>query len=103
MCKRLVAACIALSLLPIVALAQPLSDRVPADAIIYIGWNGAQNLGASYEQSRFKALLDDSNIPALFEDLMPRVIQRLSMEDKEAAEVLQKVSDVAGPVWRHPT
>ena len=102
MCRRL-SACVAVLLFPLVALGQPLSDRVPADAIIYVGWNGTGNLGASYDQSRFKALLEESNIPELFEDLIPRVIQRVAVEDKQAAEVLQKVSDVAGPVWRHPT
>jgi prepilin-type processing-associated H-X9-DG protein len=106
MCRRLAAAaatCVALFLVPMVALGQPLSDRVPADAIIYVGWNGTSNLGASYDQSRFKALLDDSNIPELFNDLVPRVIQRVAIEDQQAAAVLQKISDVAGPVWRHPT
>ena len=106
MCRRLSAAAaafVALFLVPIVALGQPLSDRVPADAIIYVGWNGTSNLGASYDQSRFKALLEESNIPELCNDLMPRIIQRVAIEDQQAAAVLQKISDVATPVWRHPT
>ena len=28
------------------AVAQPLADRVPSDAIIYVGWRGSENPGA---------------------------------------------------------
>ena len=102
MCRRL-SACVAVLLFPLVAVGQPLSDRIPADAIIYVGWQGSENVGASFDKSRFKALLDESNIPALLENLLPQIIQRVAMEDKQAAEVLQRVSNLAGPMWRHPT
>ena len=46
----------ALSIIPL-ANAQPLADRVPADALLYFGWSGSENIGATYDQSRLKAVL----------------------------------------------
>src|SRR5690606_19055416 len=31
------------------AQAQPLADRVPADALVYVGWQGAAHLGAGFD------------------------------------------------------
>ena len=60
-----------------VARAQPLADLVPADAIIYVGWVGTGSMGAKYETSHFKAVLDASNVPAVFETLLPQFVQRV--------------------------
>ena len=42
------------------ASAQPLADRVPADALVYIGWAGSQNLGPAYDASHLKAVAASS-------------------------------------------
>ena len=90
-------------LLPTLASAQPLSDRVPSDAIIYLAWQGADKLPASYDQSRTKALLDASGFPRVFNQMLPAAIQRLAKEDKRAADDITAFLSVAGPMWRHPT
>lgn len=43
MLKNLIAILVAV-LAPSLALAQPLAGRVPADAIVYIGWQGSQSM-----------------------------------------------------------
>jgi len=45
---------------PLAAFAQPLSDRVPAEALIYIGWQGSESMPANFANSHAKALLDET-------------------------------------------
>ena len=33
---------------PIAALAQPVAEHVPSDAMIYVGWKGGADLGPGY-------------------------------------------------------
>ncbi len=88
--------------IPLAARAQPLADRVPADAILYLGWQGSQGVGAGYEKSHLKAVLDASNLPQVFNDTIPRVIQRVAREDAQAGQMLQLVASLGAPFWRHP-
>lgn len=88
---------------PLVSLAQPLSDRVPDNALLYIGWQGSTAMPAAYEKSHAKGMLDSTNLPQVFNDLIPRVIQRIGMEDKDVAEKLKIVTSIAAPLWRHPS
>lgn len=99
---RLVAFLAVLSM-PLASFAQALSDKLPADTILYVGWKGAQNLPPGYDQTHLKALLDASNLPQVFNDLLPRVIQRVAQDDKETAQILQTLVSVGSPLWRHPT
>src|SRR5688500_17984616 len=96
---------IVLALLVVVPIgsAQPLADRVPADALFYMGWSGSENLGSTYDQSRFKAVLDASDIRKLFTEMMPALAERAGREDAKAREVITFVSVVGERAWRHPT
>src|SRR5262245_32673120 len=40
------------------AAAQPLADRLPSDALLYIGWAGSDKLGEAYSKSHLKGVLD---------------------------------------------
>ena len=101
MLKRIVAVLVVL-VMPLAAGAQPLSDKVPADAMLYFGWQGSEGMPSSYQNSHLKALLDSSNIPQVFSQMVPRLIQRVSLEDREAAEHLKNVIAIGGPLWRRP-
>lgn len=90
-------------LMPCMAKAQPLADRVPANSMLYIGWQGTANPPAGYEQSNFKALLDASNIRQVVNDMIPRLLQRLAMEDPRAAQQINQVLQVVTPMLKHPT
>src|SRR3954470_15017019 len=84
------------------AQAQPLSDRVPADSLLYIGWQGSESMPASFANSHAKALLDASNIPKVFNEMVPQLVRRLNQENPQAADGVKIVLGIAAPLWRHP-
>ena len=86
-----------------VARAQPLADRIPADAIVYVGWAGADHMGPAYAQSRLKAVMDASNFPQLINESLPKFFQKLGAQNREAAEFTGLFSAIGGAVWKHPT
>jgi prepilin-type processing-associated H-X9-DG protein len=87
-----------------VARAQPLADRVPDDAIVYFGWRGGESMGQAYEQSNLKAMLDATDLRAIFYQTLPAVLNKAAkMGDKEAAEVVQTFQTLAPPLWKYPT
>ncbi|MFI5381899.1 MAG: DUF3352 domain-containing protein [Tepidisphaerales bacterium] len=102
MLKHLFAVLIAL-ILPCAALAQPLADRVPADAIVYIGWQGSQAMPPAYAQSHLKAVLDASNFGALIGDFGPRIVERLGQGNPQVAPVMKMITTFGTPLWQHPS
>ncbi|HEY2586912.1 MAG TPA: H-X9-DG-CTERM domain-containing protein [Tepidisphaeraceae bacterium] len=88
---------------PVIARAQPLADRVPANAIVYIGWRGSADLGPGYPESNLKAVLDDSNVPDFVDRFLPEVIDKLGQMNPDAGQVGQIVATIARPTWQHPT
>ena len=68
------AACLIALLLPSSLFAQTLADRVPADAAVYIGWKGTDDLGAAYSDSHLKALVDASEISTFAHDAFPALV-----------------------------
>src|SRR5436190_16332365 len=93
---------IAITFIASPAFAQPLADKVPANPVFYFGWRGSDDLGPAYADSHLKAVLGESNIPAVFNDMMPRAIARVGFESPEVAQVLRDITSVAGPMWKHP-
>jgi hypothetical protein len=85
-------------LFPLASWAQPLSDRVPEDAMLYIGWQGSQAMPPAYQASHLKGLLDSSNIPQFFEDFVPQVMERIGKADPQTASVMQVLRSVGGPL-----
>ena len=85
------------------AFAQPLADKVPANPIFYFGWRGSDDLGPAYAESHMKAVMDQSNIPAVFSDMVPRAVMRIGRENLEAGMALRTATTVAGTMWHHPS
>lgn len=90
-------------LTPVVSRGQALADRVPSDAIVYLGWQGSDHLGRDYDNSNLKAFLDDSQFAQLFNEFLPRLVQRLGQMDPNAAQVGDMASAIGKPIWKHPT
>lgn len=100
---RLFTATLVIALAGLTAAAQPLADRVPDDALIYVGWRGAADPGPAYAGSRFKQFLDASAIPDVARDVLPRLLDKLVEKDPNAA-VLRDVLSKLGPAfWNYPT
>lgn len=85
------------------ALAQPLADRVPADALVYIGWQGGEAMPPAYQDSHLKAVVDSSNIPALFDDFLPRALQQVGGNRARVAVLKQLALSLGGKLWKHPS
>ena len=88
---------------PTLLKAQALADRVPADAILYMGWNGVESPGPGFQGSNLQAVLKNSKIPELCEQFMPRVFAAIGKQDQDAAAGLAMFQAVMGPMWRHPS
>lgn len=93
---------IAVIVLSAPAMAQPLSEKVPANAVLYFGWRGSDGMAASYADSHLKAVLDQSNIPAVFNDMIPRAAVRISRNNPHAAELFRSLTTVSRTMWKHP-
>ena len=89
--------------LPTVAFGQALADRVPADAIIYVGWRGENSLGPGFEGSNFKKVLDQSQIPQFIDEFLPALADRVAKEHPDTAQAIGVFRSVVGPMWRHPS
>jgi len=90
-------------------LAQPLADRIPADATIYIAWQGIDAMPPAYQQSHFKEFLDSDQLPQLFGQFMDKLskqatkhAQTAGPNDQHVADVLSRTVAIGGPMWRHP-
>ncbi len=99
---------IGIVLLAVVALvfsahAQPLADHTPNDAVVYLGWRGGSNLGPGYEASHLKAILDGSNIPELFTQFLPQLVQKVQQKDLGAGTKARIVMDLGSVLFRHPS
>lgn len=94
---------IVLFLLPSFAWAQPMADRIPGDAILYVGWRGTDNMGPGYDGSHMKAMLEAANFTGILDDYLPRLIKRVADQDPKAAQVMEVVSALGSTVIKRPT
>jgi hypothetical protein len=92
-----------LVLSPLTAIAQPLADRVPDDAIIYLGWRGADEPGPGYSDSRLKGLLDVSALPQLSNDILPKLLDIMAAKDHNAAIFREMLGKLGPAFWKYPT
>ena len=88
---------------PILARAQVLADRVPPDTILYIGWNGVESPGPGFKGSNLESVLAQSNLSQVFDEFLPKVLDRIAQENHDAAQGVQIIHSLLGPMWRHPS
>lgn len=88
---------------PALVRAQALANRVPAETIFYVGWRGVDSPGPGFEGSHLQGVLADSNLPKVFDEVIPKVLDRIAEENKDAAEAVAIVRTLLRPMWRHPT
>ncbi len=83
--------------------AQTLVDRVPDDAMIYIGWQGTDTLGPAYEKSKLKQFVDRSAIPELFNKTIPELVEKAAKNEPGKAEDFKLGTAFFKLIARHPT
>src|SRR4051812_2327480 len=84
------------------AQAQPLADRIPQDAVAYIGWSGSESMGPGYANSHLKAVVESSNLAQLASESIPRLLERIGKDDEEAQQVTALLMAIGGAGWGHP-
>lgn len=83
--------------------AQPLADRVPEDAIVYVGWRGAETPDPLYADSRLRAILDESRVRELFGEYLDNATELLANFDDDISDGLNMAREIVGPMWKYPT
>ena len=86
-----------------VVYAAPLDDRIPQDALLYAGWQGADALAPQYAGSNLKGLVDNSGMAAYLEEQIPKWIDLAGQQDPTAPAHIQAVQTALGVLWHHPT
>ena len=83
--------------------AQALKSRVPADAIAYYAWAGADSPGNGYSGSRLEAVVEASNLSQLGEDFLPQVLAKMTARNGDNGDGARFLHTMLGILWRHPT
>ncbi|MEX0885980.1 MAG: hypothetical protein WD009_06030 [Phycisphaeraceae bacterium] len=94
--RALVALTLAIAGLPAAA-AAPLADHVPADAIVYVGWQGAASGAADLDERHLGRLLERVPVRALLTESLPGVIDRMGENDPDARIAAEALAEL-GPV-----
>lgn len=81
--------------------AQPLAERVPADAKLYVGWVGSTQLGADYDKSHLKAVLESSGVRMLVDQTVTDLIGKAPGGDERDA--MRAVYAALGEALKYPT
>jgi hypothetical protein len=95
----------AMLLSPMLAGAQPLADRVPADACVYVGWAGISKMGPEYNDTHFKAVLEASDFGRLIHEYLPQVTPGLPgvANDADQKAATQVTAQVMSAMWEYPS
>jgi len=101
--RWITAAIVSVMICPALCLAQALADRIPGDAILYIGWQGTDAPGAGYDGSHLQALLDASQMRQFLSESLPKLIDHVAAQDHDAADAMRSAMDLSGLLLRHPT
>src|SRR5688572_7668326 len=101
--RRLVHVLLVIIALASSASAQPLVDRVPSDAILYIGWSGTDTLGAAYEKSHLAAVVKAANFKEIFEQTIPQLFAKLAQEQPEVLAMQGATMPLLKHAWQRPT
>ncbi|HSI32017.1 MAG TPA: DUF3352 domain-containing protein, partial [Tepidisphaeraceae bacterium] len=104
--RLIVSRCVAWVVVAVAALgvqAQPLADRVPGDALMYVAWGGAEKGGPGFAGSHLEGFLKDSDVPKLVNETIPAFLQMIGQKDPQAAQVTGILSALGGPLWRNPS
>lgn len=105
MVKMWFAATMALICLCVPALGQALADRVPADAVLYVGWSGSDAMTGDYARSNLKKLVDQTSFQQNMENLIPLALARLEKDLPRGGQemaMFKSAADLLPILWHRP-
>ncbi len=82
--------------------AQPLADRLPDDALIYVGWRGASDPGPAYPASRLKGFINASTVRQLISETLPKLLDKMAQQDRSAAMLREILGKLGPSLWNSP-
>ena len=97
-CLILLVACF-----PLFSIAQPMVDKLPGDALIYIGWSGVDTMGPGFAGSRFKAVWDATDMSSVVEEFIPAIIDRVAQESPEVRQFAPIAWPIIRAMAKHPS
>jgi prepilin-type processing-associated H-X9-DG protein len=83
--------------------AQALVSRVPADAIAYVGWAGADSPTNGYSGSHLEAIVNSSNLSGLGEEFLPQLLAKMTAKNGDNGDGARFLQTMLGCLWRHPS
>jgi hypothetical protein len=94
---------VSLSAGPIAKADFPLADRVPGDAVVYVGWAGADSQAVVYRDSNLGAFVDQSNLAELARQYLPGLWKKLAGDsDDNARQAVAALQRALPVIWHHP-
>lgn len=82
--------------------AAPLEDRIPGQTLLYVGWTGGEATAEKIQDAPAGKLLAASNLPAVLDELLPRIADRIAEEDARAGEIFGDVVQVVQALQDKP-
>jgi hypothetical protein len=83
--------------------AAPLDAQVPREALVYVGWAGAEKVAPDYDKSNLKKIVDASGVKAFVDAQLPKLIEQAAEADPNAPKIIGKLQTGLDVAWRHPT
>lgn len=87
----------------VLAPAQALVDRVPADAMVYVGWRGTTDLGDGFAGSHAEAITKESKLSVLIDQTFPALVKFASSKSAQAGPIAEASRMILTSAWRYPT
>ena len=84
----------------------PLAKYLPSDAILYLGWAGADTIDQDYQGTHAQQLLAETKFQDLFARYVPELAAAIVAENRDAQDarpVLQALGEIGPIVWRKPS
>ncbi|XAL98002.1 hypothetical protein OT109_10375 [Phycisphaeraceae bacterium D3-23] len=93
---------LAVLLVPMTAMAQPMADLTPDEAILYMGWRGANDMGDDYEGSLMQGMVEQTGLLDALPELLSAAESFAAEEnagDEEMMRVLESMSAIGQSAW----
>ncbi|HVT80096.1 MAG TPA: DUF3352 domain-containing protein [Phycisphaerae bacterium] len=100
---KLAGACaLVLSLVSAARAGSPLDDRVPKDAIAYLGWAGSDALASQYAGSNLKSFVEATAMTRVLERQFTQLTDLAAQHDPQAPAIMEKWKTGLNIAWKHP-
>src|SRR5450759_4510791 len=83
--------------------AAPLDTRIPQDAVVYVGWAGADTQAGKYADSNLKGVIDNTKIGDYVKANWAGWMEKAQARNEDAGKDIEEGVSALNLAWRHPT